>query len=197
MAVQTIAMETTCDQEDFDRRLKEELERAKDEWRGSLLDTASSSVASALEKAEENFAKRLDREKMAVMDKMRCQLEKERDQKLKRQEELLRRELEEEFRDKLKVLKDEKQRVIESNSDKCQSLKDEYKMKLEKAVLAAREECARQHNRKVEEAVQRARQKWSVLKEAELLKLRKDHQHDLKESVHRAVEKARKHYECT
>ena len=196
VSVQTVAMETTYSREDFNHLLQSELEKAKDKWRASLHDDANISVTAALEKAQGNFTKILEREKMAAMDKMKRQCDKEMEQQLKKQAELLRKELEEEFSARLSLLDKEKQETLQ-NQD--QYLKDKQQVNLEErkelTVHAVGKECSLQQGSTVEDAIQCARQKWEEFKETELLKMHDDHQRELKEKVRKAVGKAKKHYE--
>jgi hypothetical protein len=196
VAVQTVAMESSFGRKDFADRLEREVEKARDEWRENVVDTANVSVTAALKKAEESFAARLEREKTAVMERMRQEYEKEKDRELKRQEELLRKELEESFQYKVTLLEEERLRGVASHKVKYDSLQEHHQSRLEEAVRMAREDCLHQQERVVEEAVGRAKEKWVGQKQAELTRLRSAHQQELKKSVQQAVERAKKHYEC-
>ena len=196
VAVQTVAMESSFGRKDFADRLEREVEKARDEWRENVVDTANVSVTAALKKAEESFAARLEREKTAVMERMRQEYEKEKDRELKRQEELLRKELEESFQYKVTILEEERLRGVASHKVKYDSLQEHHQSRLEEAVRMAREDCLHQQERVVEEAVGRAKEKWVGQKQAELTRLRSAHQQELKKSVQQAVERAKKHYEC-
>ena len=63
---------------EFERKLETELEAARVAWRDSLLDSTESAVSKALQKVEEEFTCRLEREKAAVEERVRLELARDK-----------------------------------------------------------------------------------------------------------------------
>ena len=82
MAVQTLALQLCglAEEADFESRLQAALESARTAWRESLLHSTESAVSEALQKVEEEFVCRLEREKSVVEERVRldCAKDKER-----------------------------------------------------------------------------------------------------------------------